>query len=404
MSTFKSLYYYETKKLWSRKIVQISLGICLVLLAFAVFAPTFTYYYIDGEKQHTIYEEEKLDQSYAKALNGRSIDQQLLEETMEAYRKIEETPGKHYMGTTDYQKYARSYREIFQFVAGNIDEADSEIISSWEPSEEDLYRQRNLCLEEDWKNMRLSPAETAFWQQRENKIKTPYIYQEHISYDKLISNFQTIGLMVLLLIAIALSGIFSEEHRRRTDQLLLSSAKGKSVLYRAKLLAGLSFAAEITLLFFGFSCLFTFLLYGTHGFEAAFQFIYRSSCDPISCGQAVLIAYAAMLVTALFTAVIVMLCSELLRSSLATLALSVGFLLAAMIVVIPQQYRLLSQLWNWLPCSFLSVWNVFGRYTLSVFGRHFTTWQAVPALYLIGGSIVAALGKPLYRRYQISGR
>ena len=167
---------------------------------------------------------------------------------------------------------------------------------------------------------------------------------------------------------------------------------------------GISFAVISAILFFVFTFVTTICLYGIEGFHAVFQFIYTSNSDPITCGQAVLIAYGNMVIAAIITSVFVMVLSELLRSNIATLAILTGLLIMAMIVMIPEQYRVLAQIWNWLPWSFLTPWNVFGMYTLSIFGHYLTSWQAVPIIYIITSVMIAAIGKPVYQRFQVSGR
>lgn len=132
--------------------------------------------------------------------------------------------------------------------------------------------------------------------------------------------------------------------------------------------------------------------------------MYTVSSEPITCGQAILIAYGNMMLTAILISVLVMVLSELLHSSIATLAVSTGLLITAMIVNVPEQYRILSQIWAWMPWCFLAPWNVFGVYTLSVFGHYLAPWQAVPLLYIMTGMIIAAIGKPIYQRFQVSGR
>lgn len=91
-------------------------------------------------------------------------------------------------------------------------------------------------------------------------------------------------------------------------------------------------------------------------------------------------------------------------SNIATLAVSTGFLIIAMIVAVPEQYRLIAQAWDWLPWCFLAPWNVFGKYTLSLFGHCFTSWQAVPMVYFVASIVIAVIGKPIYQRFQVSGR
>lgn len=171
MNTFGSLYRYECKKIWDRKLTKISFALCLVLVIITGTARLFGDYVVDGVVIGSAYDEIRVDQSYAKKLNGRQIDQQLLEEMVTAYRKIPEIPGKHYSNSPEYQKYARPYIEIFDFTVGTTDLLSSDIFSDWEPNEQDLYERRNIWLQKDWDDRKLSESEINFWQQRENRIE-----------------------------------------------------------------------------------------------------------------------------------------------------------------------------------------------------------------------------------------
>ena len=404
MNNFGFLYHYECKKLLSRKIVWISLGVCMAVIIISLTAPLFSNYYIDGKFIDTNYNMYQIDKGYAEALNGREIDQGLLEETIAAYRAIPETPGQHYTSTEEYQQNARPYSEIFGFIRRMTGMQTSEVMYSWQPDESDLYAKRQRYLTSVWEDAGLSKGEMDFWREREAQIRTPYVYQEHGGYDDMFSNYSTVGLLMLLVVAICLSGMFSDEHTKKTDQIILCSAFGKTKLYWAKIAAGVSFAAVSTFLFFVIIFIMTVCMYGAGGFQAAFQLIYALSPEPITCGQALLIAYGNMMLTAILLSVFVMILSELLHSSIATLAVSAGLQIIALIVIMPEEYRVLSQIWNWLPWCFLTPWNVFGKYTLSVFGHYLAPWQAVPLLYLAAGMIIAAVGKPIYQRFQVSGR
>lgn len=404
MNTFGSLYCYECKKIWDRKLTKISFALCLVLVIVTGTVRLFGNYVVDGEVIGSAYDEIRVDQSYAAKLDNRAINQQLLEEMVTAYRKIPDTPGKHYTSSPEYQKYARPYSEIFNFVVGSTNLLLSDVFLNWEPNEQDLYEQRNIWLEKNWDNMKLSESEINFWRQRENEIEKPIVFQQHEGYSQMVSAYQTIAFLVILFVSIALSGIFPEEHSRRTDQLVLSSPMGRKKLYWAKITAGISYAAVTTLAFFTVISLLMFSLYGSEGFGAAFQLLYHSNSDPITCGQALLIAYANMMIAAIFVSIIVMILSELFHSSMAALAISAGMLIASMIVSVPEYYRVFAQIWNWLPWSFLAPWNVFGKYTLSAFGIHLTPWQSVPLIYALLSVAVAWGGKSIYQRYQVSGR
>lgn len=404
MKNFGVLYRYEFKKLLSKKIVRFSflLGVAIIILS--LFVPLMGDYYVDGKFIGTNYEMYRMDRDYARRLSGREIDQSLLEETVAAYRRIPDTPGAHYTSTEEYQKYARPYSGIFNFIRNISGMQTSEIMLSWQPDEEDLYAKRQVWLMSLWEDLRLTKGETDFWREREERIKTPYVYEERGGCDMIILSYQTVGFLMLILMAICLSGMFSDEHTRKTDQIVLSSPLGKEKLYWAKMAVGVSFAMAGTILFFTLIILSVICLYGAGGFQAAFQLIYAQSSDPVTCGQAVIIAYGNMLIAAAVVSIIVMVLSELLNSSIATLAILTGLLMMPMVIDISEQYRALRQIWTWLPWAFLAPWNVFGSYTVSVFHHYFAPWQAVPVIYLASGVLIAVMGKVRYRRFQVCGR
>ena len=88
MNNFGILYRYELKKLSQKKILWISLGICLLVIAFSLLFPLARNYYIDGTLIDSNYNIYLTDQAYRKDLSGRAIDQTLLEETYESYSHV----------------------------------------------------------------------------------------------------------------------------------------------------------------------------------------------------------------------------------------------------------------------------------------------------------------------------
>ncbi|MDE6749452.1 MAG: ABC transporter permease [Lachnospiraceae bacterium] len=404
MNNFGVMYRYECKKLFNKKIVWISFIICVAVIIFSQVLQMVGGYYVDGKLIDTNYNLYKYNKRYDEALSGREINQSLIEETIDGYRKIPDTPDRHYISSDEYWKYARPYSSIFNFIRGTTDMTTSEIIYSWQPSETDLYAKRQIWLESSWEDSRLSEGEKDFWRKREAQIKAPYIFQANEGYSRILSSFQTVGFFELMFIAICLSGIFSDEHIRKTDQLILSSPLGKTKLYLAKITAGISFATVSTILVTVITSVIILCIYGAEGYNAIFQLIYRENSDPITCGQAVIVAYGNMVITVVIVSIFVMVLSEMLHSNIAALAVSTVLLILPMFFSVPAQYRMLSQIWDWYPWGYLAPWNVFGNYTISIFGQYLTPWQAVPMIYIVLCVIIAAIGKPIYERFQVSGR
>ena len=163
---------------------------------------------------------------------------------------------------------------------------------------------------------------------------------------------------------------------------------------------GLAGALLMTALTWGLSM----CVYGTEGFDAAIQIFYTNYAGNITIGEACLIAYGCILVTAVLMGIFVMFLSELFGSSIAAMSITTGMIIAGMLVQVPPEYRILGQIWDYLPTSFLSMWNTFDVRLISVFGTQFTSYQIVPLFYIVAAALLAFVGNRIYCRRQISGR
>ena len=342
MANLGTLYRVELKKILKRKIVWVSMILMLVIILITVSASLFGSYYVDGVQADTHYHMFQVDKGYQQSLDKRFIDQELLEEMEEGYGKIP-IGEERYSITEEYQTYARPYSAIFNFVRDATGMTVAEGMR-WVADEQDLYVKRARMLEESWQNELLTQGEIDFWKNKEENLEWPIRFRYKEGYWQLIDSVYTIGLMTLLVIAVCLSGVFPEEHIRKTDQLILSCKYGRKTAYLAKLLAGISFSFTSAILFSIVSFATAFLLYGADGFSAAIQLINPKYSWSLSVGEATLIAYGVVVVAAVFMGIFVMMLSELTHSGIGTLSLVTGIIILPMFVNIPDQYRVLGQL------------------------------------------------------------
>lgn len=402
MCNLWTIYKYELKKLTGKKLLWVTAFICFVCIVISTFAGLIGTYYVDGEPVESNYEAFQKDQIYRKTLSGRSVDQELLQETLDGYRQIP-ADASHYTLTEEYESFARPYSDIFNLIRSYTG-MDFSSLQNWNPSETALYEARSQRLETNWQSAFLIEAEKEFWRSKEQQIDTPLTYYYHEGFENILNCFLTDGVLMLLFAAICLSNLFTDEHIRRTDQLVLSSIEGREPAYWAKILAGVTisvvFAAFMTLLTAGL-CL---GIYGTEGFELPFQLFFSSYSYPFTIGQACLIAYGILIIASILAAVFVMVISELCRSGIAALSISTGLIILGNVMIVPEQYRIIAQIWDWSPMAYLSPWNVFDPRTLPLFGQCFVSWQAVPVIYLLLSAVFAVAGKYIYQKYQVSGR
>ena len=408
MNNFGTLYYYEVKKILSRKLVWSVFFINVCCSVMFTCADLTGKYYVDGEVADTHYHMFQVDQDYQRALSGRQLDTALLEEMQEAYSKIPDTQER-YMLTDEYQTYARPYSEIYNLFRRWTQKKELDELRAWQPDEEALYAARLETMEQLWREQQLTDAEKALWREKEaqEQENRPLTYLYHEGYTKLLANgLNTLSILVQMFVCICMAGVFTDEHTRRTDQLILSGAKGKEMVYWAKIAAGASVSAACAALLSAITFMLVFAVYGAEGFGTSLRFsaYLCSSSERFSVGQVCLIEYGILILTAVFVSVLVLVVSELLHSSIATLAVSVGLLMAGILARIPEQYRVLSQLWDWLPARFLNAVYIFDNRTVPLAGYCLVSWIAVPLCYMLAGLVMVLVGKRIYRNYQVLNR
>lgn len=398
----RTLFFYEWKKIVNRKIVWICMLCAILLIIFSVGSSLVGDYVVNGERRGSNYEEFQKDAAYQNALDGRVIDGTLLEEMQEAYGKVP-LHERQYSLTEEYQVYARPYSAIFNYVRQTTGLSSIEVLNL-EVSAEILKDKRLQLRETRWEEYLLSEEEKEYWRAKEEQIENPVVFHYAGGYDTLLNAAYTVGIVTLFMIAICMAGVFPEEHVRRMDQQILSSKYGRKNVYWAKLCAGVVASFGLAILFVLTAFVSAFVLYGVEGFETAFQVIYAGSSCPISVGQAILIIYAIVLCAGTFIGLFVMTLSENLHSSVGALSIAIGLIILPMVVSAPDEYRVLAQLWSYLPSDMVAVWSCFNPQTVVLFGKVWQGWQVAPILYAVVGGVLAIVTEKVFVRYQVSGR
>ena len=396
------IFIYELKKIMYRKPFFVSMFISLAVILITVCAPLLGDYYVDGKYISSNYEMFQTDMTYQKALNGRKIDDVLLQEMQEAYTKVP-LDKERYSLTEEYQMYARPYSAIFNTIRSLTGLAGTAVLMELDNAK-DIYTMRMENLEREWESWLLSEKEKAFWKEQENQRESVMAFQYAEGYNILMSSAYTIGLLCIFIVSVCLANVFPDEHVRKTDQLILSSKYGRKHIFISKYLAGIVVAGMLSLIFILFTFGITFFVYGIEGFDASFQLIYAQSSCPITVGQAVLILYSMIFFASIFEGAFVMMLSEVLHNSVGALSVAIGIIILTMMISVPEEYRLLAQLWNFLPSNVVAVWGTFSRYLVNVFGNLYQTWQVAPIIYFILGTGAAYMTNVCLVKYQVNGR
>ncbi len=388
MNNIATLYKFELRKLAKRKIVWISLAVMLVLSAFTSLSGILFNSFSESNSGESIsgYEMAMRSRKYARNLAGRAIDDTLL----------------HQMQTS---ADTWTYGAIYTYVWGILDHDNATMVTTNDTdlNAQSLYDARTHLIYEQWQRQQLTKKEEAFWKTREQNIQIPVIFDYTQGYKTLIQEFTALNVMVLLLVTIGLSGIFSDEHLRKTDQITLCCRLGRKPLYIAKILAGLTFGIVSAILIFLTAAITSFLVYGTDGFHAALQLVFPESSRPLSLGKTTLVLFGLLIIATLFYSIAAMHLSQRLRSSMGTMAIMVGITILTLFVTVPKNLRLFSQIYSYMPAWLINADSCMDHRLVTLFGVSFTNWQFGAALYVILGVILVLIGAGMYRRYQVRG-
>lgn len=414
MKRIGALYSYELKKIVNRKLVWIVGAIIVLLCGFLSFSDLIgsTYYFED--KGISGYEAMKINRKFARNLNGRKIDDSLLQEMQASFpkengekiiRNISMSGTQTAIVTADsqedeFERGITKYMPIYSYVQMIIEDNNSAL----ETDANGLYLERENSISQNHADQMLTEKETDYWEKKEVQIKTPFTYEYTGGWGNLWEYAYTINYMVLLMLAICLSNVFSVEHLRKTDAIILCSKHGRRDLYIAKILAGTTFGVVTAVLCFGITAISSICIYGADGFHAAVQLAFPLSSWNITVGESVLILLIALVIISILYSITIMVLSEILKNSIAVMAIPVGIMIFTMMLNIPYQFRIASQIYGLLPTNLLIKWKLWDDRLVSVFGKYLTNFQIAPIIYLIITIILFFVGKKVYLKYQIGAR
>lgn len=387
MSDFGRLYRYELKKLFTKKINIIALTVCLC--AYLLMAVTGTF---NMDKQ---------DIEYAKALDGRAIDTKLLNEMIDGYRKIPAGLDK-YILSDEYQMYARPYSPIFNYVLQHSSMRKSDIVN-WDGDESELYRQSKAIREHMYDEYKLSSAEIEYWEKQVAEKGEPVEFRYAESWDEILTEHVSLAFILMFGVTVCLAGIFSEENNRRTDALILSSKHGRTKIYWAKIWAGISLAVLSTVIVSALTIPITLSALGADGFSADIDMIYPYPGN-ISAGKMIIIAEFCIMAATVFCGVFAMLLSLCTHNSTSALGCSAAILTLGSLLYIAPENRLLGQILSILPGSFISQWKITDIRLIKLFGHYFTSYEFVPAVYILLDVVFIVSGKFIHEKMQVKSR
>lgn len=448
----KTLYVYELRKIVCRRIVWITGGIMLLLCVSLSFVDLISTSSDFGEGNEEIvvsgYEMMKIRRECARALSGRKIDDSLLQEMQDFSRgegmkresqdvdpatgivvsvepgetdaergagAEEETDAKEETdaeGDGDAKEEAdvktepediwdrlwaaQKYTPIRIYVYRIMDYGDGKTMDA-----AGLYSEREKLIAQNREDQMLKQEEMEYWKKNDAGLELPFTYEYAEGWGELWNQSYVVNCMLLLLLLVSLSNVFSMEHQQKTDAVILCTRHGKRELYIAKVLAGITFGAATALLLSGITLLSDLAVYGADGFGGALQIEFPLSSWRMSVGESVLVLFFMLLAISAMYSIVILFLSEWLKKGVSVMAILVGIMTFTLFIDIPFQLRTLSQVYDLLPTNLLIPWGLWDDRLFSVFGGYLTQFEAAPVMYALLSAVLLFLGRRIWQKQQV---
>lgn len=404
MNNFGILFRYEWKKIWKKKIVWIMGGIAIIFFLYSHLTFLIPYDSVQTDSNGNLYSIQQggyeayvKECESARKLDGRKIDEKLLREVWKDYENEEYEEIQNLLWKADMWK-----AEVTDAGSADTKQEDdlaAEGVKSW-------------CQGLQWAAKKeinsvdgLTPAERQYWLAQDATVEKPLTYTYAASWMEILFYMQDVSQWLVLLCAVCLSGMFSEERRKKTDSLILSTKNGKNPVFFAKILAGIAFAALWFLIMYGITIFIAFLFYGVEGFSAQIQLAAPSIPVAITIGQAVLRLLGIAVLAVLFISILCTVLSEWFGSSVAVLAFVAGSAILPLTIWIPDAHqRVLAQIHDLLPVILVSISTFWDYKTISIFGLRLTDLQFAYVIYPLLTVILLFLGWWKYCRCHAGSR
>lgn len=393
MRNFGTLYRYELKKLFKRKLSWVAV---IALSFFCVYGvikagtypsggeypicdengdETGEYIYISGEEIYTTYLKS------AGKLDGRAIDDTLFQEMLENVPDLKASDFVIYFFKND-----ATYGRLYSMVGGLL--KDPRSVTAEKFYAEQWEQTQLTCDHYGADQEGISEGEKGYWMEQAAKIEKPFIYQEPWrGTSALILFFNTLTGFLPIVAAVSVCTVFTEDRRTRMETLTFSTKESRFSLYLAKVLAGVTIAALVGVVITGVTIVAHLAVWGANGFDACIQMYMIASPRAITVGQMLLIMSVLLVIYTMLCGGMTMLIATIVRSSIAAIAVPV------LLVQVLNYFRTGEYGWqSYLPRNLIStIPGVRSVELVNIFGVYLNNFQFGPLLYMAITVLLLAL-------------
>lgn len=368
---------FELYKTVKRKLFLFSpiiiLGTAVILLAASL---SSAYSYDENGNEVRGYKVVRYEKEYAEKISGE-LTAEKIADVIELYNTIAgKSDNLTEYGTIKESVYISElypYRRLVSYIAAVYThtglQPDYNVIKTLTYEDGlDFYGRRNKQISDtlnmDYSYGNYSDAEKNVILKFNGNVSEPYIWGYTLGWESLIEYAFPFFVILTFTVLINVSPVFSNEFRRGTAQVILSSKHGRSKIFTAKIISAFFISTLMFAVFTGIYVLTFAAVYGLEGSGASIQSLNLLSVYDLTLGEAfftaVLISYAAFIFVIFFTLTISVMCKSNFTSVLLALALY--------FMPIFLNYSKSSKLFNYIadlfPIKALNAFEMFKQYKL----------------------------------------
>lgn len=232
----------------------------------------------------------------------------------------------------------------------------------------------------------------------DKEVVKPFTLQYHDGYRKFFNMSSINALCIMILISFILAPLFSDEHQKKTDSLILTSKNGKGSFIKAKIFTGFSCSIALTLLILAAAYLICMLIYGFDGFNASLQNMIGLVTYNFSIGEVLLL----LTVTTLFGSFLMMSITLLFSSctkSIVCLMLSLSIVVLGMFNGLTIEWFVKLRMFS--PTVMGTFKDIITQLSWPVLGTDIWHYQAVCIVAFVVGSVLLLFTSRNFKRHQI---
>lgn len=394
MNNWLFLYRMEIKKIISKKAVWIAMSIGLAFIVVCSMVNVTA----DGSRAYVKEQSENLS-----AISGEKMDEQFFDEFHKAvddemqsnwstYEKISAyNPGIAYENAAN----AAGQKALYDLIYNTVRDKDKVI----DITAAEFYKSMRNDIIKDGTDMKCSEEELDYWLGSFDEVDKPIAYSYALAYLNILDVLFLIGWILILNIAIALSGSFADEKNCKTDALILSAKNGRGSVCIAKISAGITVALLQAVVLLGIGVGILLFFYGVTGWNAVIQNVIPASPWNITIGTMMIIYFLLAALLSVFFAMTNMLLSHLTHSAVATLAIHAAVIFGGLFNI-PSGLGIISKLWQLRPTMAL----YYGSFCNTFRYGCFNNVQITLIIYSMVAIVFMGLLLISYRRSQVEAR